>query len=162
MSLDMKDQSQMQTFKQFLEEAEDLKIEIEPEQFLEKIDEINDALDAVTENPFVNSAIFMNAVRGTLERFGILIPPGYEMPTLSLDAETVYALGESDYSIYIVHNTTPDVGVDGYAAVVNKEDLDDLLQMDPPEPLEPMPLVTPYLRQTRRTNDDSGNTDEYS
>ena len=152
----------MQTFKQFLEEAEDLQIEIELEQFMEQIDSINDALEEVTAEPFINSAVFMNAVRGTLERFGILIPPGYEMPMLSLDAETVYALGESEYSIYIVHNTTPDVGVDGYAAVVNKEDLDDLLQMDPPEPLEPMPLVTPYLRQTRRTNDDSGNTDEYS
>ncbi len=162
MSLDMKDQSQMQTFKQFLEEAEDLQIEIEPEQFMKQIDSINDALEEVTSEPFINSAVFMNAVRGTLERFGILIPPGYEMPMLSLDAETVYALGESDYSIYIVHNTTPDVGVDGYAAIVNKEDLEDLLQMEPPEPLDPIPTVSSYLRQTRRTNDDSGNTDEYS
>lgn len=152
----------MKSFKEFLEEQEDLSIDIEADQFVAQLDDINDALDAVTENPFVNSAVFINAVRGTLERFGILIPPGYEMPMLSLDAETVYALGESGYFLYITHNTTPDVGVDGYAAIVNQEDLDDLVDMKDPEPLEPISTVSPYLRQTRKTNDDSGNNDEYT
>ena len=158
----------MQTFKQFLNEAEDLVIDnIDSSQLLNHIDDINDALDAVLEEKyFVNSAVFFNAVRGTLERFGILIPAGYEMPMLSLEAETVYALGDSGYYLYVTHETEDD-GVEGYAAVVDQADLDDLLSAEDDEEEEDEEeddamKPSAYLRQTRRTNDDSGNTDEYS
>lgn len=164
----MKDLNQMKSFKEFLNEQEDLTIDVNSDQLLNHIDDINQALDAVIEEKyFVNSAIFFNAVRGTLERFGILIPPGYEMPMLSKEAETVYALGDSGYYLYITHETEDD-GVEGYAQVVNQDDLDDLLSMEDEEDEEeedeeenPM-MGSAYLRQTRRTNDDSGNNDEYT
>lgn len=163
----------MLRFKEYLQEEvaeqsiEDLSIDVDSDTLLNMIENINDSLDAVTEKPFVNSAIFINAVRGTLERYGVILPAGYEMPMLSMDAETVYKLGDTGYHLYIVHNSLPDIGVDGYATIANAQELEDLMSGEEEEDeddtsLEREPIVlSPYLRQTRRTNDDSGNTDEY-
>lgn len=151
----------MLKFKEFITEQEDLVIDNVPEQLLAQIDAINDELDEITADPFINSAIFFNLIRNTLERFGVIIPPGYEMPMLSTDSETAYALGDSGYYIYIVHNT--EVGaVIGYAQIVDKADLDDLMSSfatdeDAPEIYMKKPWIPPARR-----DDDSGNTDEYA
>lgn len=150
----------MLKFKEFITEQEDLVIDEVPEQLLAQIDTINAELDQITEEPFVNSAIFFNLIRSTLERFGVIIPPGYEMPMLSTDSETAYALGDSGYYIYIVHNT--EVGaVIGYAQIVDKTDLDDLMSSFSDEDNTEVYLNKPWIPPARR-DDDSGNTDEYA
>lgn len=150
----------MLKFNEYIAEQEDLVIDEVPEQLLAQIDTINVELDQITEQPFLNSAIFFNLIRNTLERFGIVIPPGYEMPMLSTDSETAYALGETGYYIYIVHNT--EVGaVIGYAQIVNKEDLDDLMSSFSDEEGTEIHLNKPWIPPARR-DDDSGNTAEYA
>lgn len=149
----------MLKFKEFITEQEDLVIDNVPEQLLSQIDSINAELEQITEDPFANSAIFFNLIRSTLERFGIIIPPGYEMPMLSTDSETAYALGDSGYYIYIVHNT--EIGaVIGYAQIVDKTDLDDLMSSFSSEGNSEVYLSKPWTPPARR-DDDSGNSDEY-
>lgn len=156
----------MKSFKQYLEERESLVIDnINGEQLTNFFDDINESLDAVTEKPFINSAVFFNAIRGTVERYGIVIPSGYEMPMLSLEAETVYSLGDSGYYLYICHYTENDGGIYGYACITTEDDLDEIDALSDlkekggsGENLGP----SAFLRQTRRTNDDSGNDNEYT
>lgn len=117
----------MKTFKSFMTE-EELLIQVNSGAQL-SIEKLNADLDAVTERPFVNSAVFTNAVRGTLERYGILLPPSYVMPMLSAEAETVYKLGDLGKYLYVCHDLVDGV-VDGYAQIVDEEELNDLMDMD--------------------------------
>ena len=151
----------MLKFKEFLYEQEDLVIDDVPNQALIQIDSINDELDTVTNTPFVNSAIFMNTVRLTLERYGIIIPPGYEVPMLSLESESAYALGESGYYVYVVHNLDDDGNVEGYAQLVNLEDLNDLMSSEMVSSNTPEPEENRRYPAARR-DDDSGNDAEYA
>jgi hypothetical protein len=157
----------MLSFKEFLNEEERMEIPYSPDKNLleENLDLINNDLEAVTAKPFVNSAVFFNAIRGTLERFGILIPPGYETPIMNIEAEVVYSLdNDSGYYVYIVHNLSPDGLIEGYAQVVNEEDLNDLLNLDDEDITEKdeetraaaaTPVPSPYLLRARRSDDDS-------
>lgn len=154
----------MLSFKQFITEQEELVLDTPDVKILESnMEVINSDLEAVTNKPFLNSALFVNMVRGTLERYGILIPPGFEMPMLSTEAETVYTLGESGYYLYMVHNLNEDKLIDGYAQIVDETDLNDLMDMDASEltdkedDYEQKPWIPPARR-----DDDSGNTDEYA
>jgi hypothetical protein len=150
----------MLKFKEFIAEQEDMVIDDVPEQALIQVEAINAELDQVTEKPFINAPVFVNAVRSTLERFGIKLPPGYEMPLLALDAESAYALGESGLYLYLVHSTEEE-GVEGYAQIVNRADLDDLMsaEMTAMEPTEAEPRR--WIPPARR-DDDSGNDAEYA
>lgn len=150
----------MLKFKEFLNEQEDLVIDEVPDQLLIQIDSINAELSQVTEEPFINSAVFFNLIRNTLERFGVILPPGYEMPMLSMDSETAYMLGDSGYYVYIVHNTEIG-GVIGYAQIVNKADLDELLSSEAYESNDDIILNKPWIPPARR-DDDSGNDAEYA
>jgi hypothetical protein len=150
----------MLKFKEFLNEEEDLMIDDVPEQLLSQIDAINAELDQITEDPFLNSAVFFNLIRNTMERFGVILPPGYEMPMLSMDSETAYMLGDSGYYLYVVHNT--EVGaVVGYAQIVNKEDLEDLMSSFANDDDTEMYMDKPWTPPARR-DDDSGNDAEYA
>lgn len=150
----------MLKFKEYITEQEDMVIDDVSDHALNQIDTINQELDTITENPFVNSAIFVNTIRSTLERFGILLPPGYEMPLLSIQAETAYALGESGYYLYMVHSTE-EAGVEGYAQIVNKEDLDDLMSAEMSDVSSgDEQRIRRWIPPARR-DDDSGNTSEY-
>lgn len=158
----------MLTFKQFLNEEEQLSIDnVDSKLLHSNMENINAALDAVTNTQFVNSALFTNAVRGTLERFGILLPKGYEYPMLSSAAESKYDLSGTGLYLYVTHNMSKDGYVEGYAQIVDADELDDLNSMDDlddddfAQVKQPLPSTSEYLRQTRRTNDDSGNDDEY-
>ena len=149
----------MLKFKDFITEEEDLVIDEVPEQLLIQIEAINSELDQITEQPFLNSAIFFNLIRNTMERYGVILPPGYEMPMLSMDSETAYMLGDSGYYLYVVHNTEIDA-VMGYAQIVDKTDLDDLMASFSDEEDEVI-LNKPWIPPARR-DDDSGNDSEYA
>ncbi len=150
----------MLKFKEFLNEEEDLMIDDVPEQLLAQIDTINAELEEITEDPFANSAVFFNLIRNTMERFGVVLPPGYEMPMLSMDSETAYMLGDSGYYLYVVHNT--EIGaVIGYAQIVDKEDLDDLMSSFADEEDTEAYVNKPWIPPARR-DDDSGNDSEYA
>lgn len=153
-------------FKEFITEEEQLHIDVDPEQAMKQLDQVNSDLETVTASPFMNSAVFMNAVRGTLERYGIILPPSYVMPTLSAEAETVYTLGETGKFLYICHNPNADSLIDGYAQIVDEEELDELVDMDKfadqEESLEAEYSVRkPWVPPARR-DDDSGNNSEYA
>jgi hypothetical protein len=153
----------MLKFKEYLNESEELHIDMDTDFMMQHLDNLNDALEAVTEDPFPNSAIFINAVRGTLERFGVVLPPNYVMPMLSQEAETVYTLGESNMYLYIVHNLHDGL-VEGYAQIVNEDELNDLVEMNGEESDEEEDLDAAKREWTppARRDDDSGNTDEYA
>lgn len=158
----------MLTFKQFLNEEEQLSIDnVDSKLLHSNMENINAALDAVTNTQFVNSALFTNAVRGTLERFGILLPKGYEYPMLSSAAESKYDLSGTGLYLYVTHDMSKDGYVEGYAQIVDADELDDLNSLDDMEDDEfasvkqPIPTTSEYLKRTRRSNDDSGNDDEY-
>ena len=152
----------MLKFNQFIAEQEDLVIDVDAKVFVDNLSKLIDDLDSVTEKPFMNSAVFMNAVRGTVERYGIILPPGYEIPMFSLEAETVYALGDTGYYLYMAHNLE-DGAVEGYATIATQEELDYLGAAQPEEDDEEeddMEEKKPWIPPARR-DDDSGETSEY-
>ncbi len=156
-------------FKQFIAEEDDMNVVIDIELKnapLGDINKINDDLDAVTFNPFVNSSLFVNAVRGTLERYGIVLPAEAAMAMLSLEGETVYSLGDSGQYVYMVHNLNPEGEVEGFAAIVDGDDLEDLKNLGGFEDeVEEPPVVqgpSEWMKYPKaRRDDDSGNDNEY-
>jgi hypothetical protein len=160
----------MISFREFIKEStEHVQIDIDLNKGpLGQIEKANEDLDAVTANPYVNSAMFVNSVRGTLERYGILLPAHANMQQLSLEGEYVYALGNSGQYVYMVHNLNPEGNVEGYAQIVGQDDLDDLLSLttdendvDEPENKNQEPSEWMKYPKARR-DDDSGNTNEYA
>jgi len=151
------------SFKDYLSEQEKLNIDTDSSILESHVDKLNEDLDAITLNPFSNSSVFMNAIRGTAERYGIILPASVEMPMLSEEAETVYTLGTSGLYLYICHNPGDDNLVEGYAQIVDEEELDDLMSMD--EDDEESEAETeeqkPWTPPARR-DDDSGNDSEYA
>lgn len=155
----------MESFKQYFTESTHISIDIDPEYALSQVEKINEDLDAVTEPTFVNSGIFVNAVRGTLERYGIVLPPHSNMQQLSLEGEWVYELGESGHYVYMIHNLNDEGLVEGYATICDEEELGDLASLgwdedeedDVEEPTEVRRRLPPAAR-----DDDSGNTAEYA
>lgn len=158
----------MLTYKEFLDKKETLAIpNIDPELLQNRLETINSALDSVTDTQFVNSSIFTNAVRGTLERYGILIPKGYESAMLSSTSETEYELTGTGHYLYVAHNMNDAGYVEGFAQIVSQDELDTLESMNDDEESEddgegyhevadvkqPMPTTSAYLRQARRTDD---------
>lgn len=156
-------------FKQYLEERDNVTIEITADSgWLPQIGKANEDLEKVTAHPFLNSALFVNAVRGTLERYGILLPAHSNLQQLSMEGEVVYALGDSGHFVYVVHNLDPNGNVEGYAQIVDQDELDSLAVMDrlpdeeePVDEANPLDAVNRMRKQVRRSNDDSGNTAEY-
>lgn len=154
----------MKRFKEYLNEKVHVEIDVDSNTWLPQLAKANEDLEKVTLEPFVNSAIFTNAVRGTLERYGIVLPAHSNMQQLSMESEVVYILGDTGYFVYMVHNLSPTGHVEGYAQIVNEDELDDL---DAPHsneeevPEEPEPVRKPWIPPARR-DDDSGNNDEYT
>jgi len=157
----------MLRFKEFLNEEEQA-IDIDPEFALTQVDKVNEDLEAVTAMPFVNSALFINAVRGTLERYGIVLPAYSNMQQLSLEGETTYSLANTEYSVYMVWNLDEDHGVEGYATLANQEELADLATLNDDDedeiPTDGKPdQPTEWMKYPKaRRDDDSGNTAEYA
>ena len=133
-------------------------------RFLENnLDAINADFERLTEKPYQNAPLFLNQLRGTLERYGMMIPAASTKHFLNLEAELVFTLGETNKYLYVVYNTNDDGYVDGYAQVVDSEDLKDLMKVDVDELVnsnrDPIKLrpTTWYAKR----DDDAGNSDEY-
>ena len=165
----------MLKFAEFLKEAADDVLEIDDaRRLMNNKDTINSDLDVLTSRPYQNAPIFLVQLRGVLERYGINLPQSATANFLDLSAELVYALSSAssampagedtpkltDQSLYIVFDTNDDGYVDGYAQIVDKGELKDLLGMDPTEYLDHNPIPKQWIPPARR-DDDSGNTSEY-
>lgn len=166
----------MLTFKQFLEEKTEVAIDIKADSgWLKRIPEINKDLLGVLAKPFLNSATFVNACRGTLERYGILLPAFQAIQQLAMELDVMYALGDSGYYIHMVHNLDCEGFVDGHCKILTQAEKNSLageeLIPDEEEGCCSSPncscskgvddSINRMRRQVRRTNDDSGNSDEY-
>ena len=184
----------MLKFKEYLKEnieydgepiGSPIEINTDSELARSHMNKANEDLNAVTANAFVNSALFVNAVRGTLERYGILLPAESNIQQLSMEGERVYALmnkngsldanGEKlpyhqDLFVYMVHNLDSSGHVEGYAQIVNQDELDELQTNvgfhdedydDDDDEFAHEPSEWMKYPKARR-DDDSGNDNEYA
>jgi len=152
----------MLKFNEFLKEAADEVIPVDVEWLKSNMEQLNSELEVLTAKPYQNAPIFLNQLRGHLERYGTTLPASATAQFLNLSAEIVYALGDSGYNLYVVYETSEDGYVDGYAQIVDDADLQDLLDMEPEELLGDRGEVknrasTWYAKR----DDDAGNTNEY-
>lgn len=114
-------------FKEYLSEKHNVTIDIQADSgWLKRVPEINSDLAKVTAKPFLNSPMFVNACRGTLERYGILLPSYQAVQQVSMELDVVYALGDSGYFVHMVHNLDCDGNVDGHCKVITQGELDTL------------------------------------
>src|SRR5210317_1846861 len=112
-------------FREYLEEKTNVTIDIKADSgWLKRVPEINSDLAKVTAKPFLNSPMFVNACRGTLERYGILLPSYQAVQQISMEADVVYALGGSGHYIHMVHNLDCDGNVDGSCQIIDQAGLD--------------------------------------
>lgn len=166
----------MLKFSEFLKEAVDEVVEVDDSRrLLQNKEALNSNLDVLTARPYQNAPIFLAQLRGVLERYGINLPQSATPNFLNLSAELVYALSSAsssmpagedaptltDQSLYITFDTQSDGYVNGYAQIVDKDELKDLLNMDPHEYLEHNPIKKQWIPPARR-DDDSGNDSEYA
>lgn len=150
----------MLKFNAFLKEQDEY-LEVDSRHVNNNVDNINAALDELTEKPYQNAPIFLAQLRGGLERFGILLPASATKYFLDLSAEVVYLLGDSSYQLYIIYDTNDQGYVDGYAQLVDNSELQDLLNMNPADLLDNENEVPNIKYPPARRDDDSGNTSEY-
>lgn len=150
-------------FSQFLNEATDAVVDVDSKWLSNNVDALNADLDALTEKPYQNAPIMLAQLRGTLERYGMLLPQSATPQFMNLSAEVAYALGDSGYNLYAVYDTNEDGFVDGYAQVVTDDELSDLMNMDSNEVLNTdrdMIKIRPSTWYAPR-EDDGGDTSEY-
>lgn len=153
----------MLTFNKFITEAAEETLDVDAKHVNGNFDAINADLDVLTEKPYQNAPIFLNQLRGTLERYGILLPQSATQQFLDLGAELDYLLGDSGLHLYIVYDTNEDGFVNGYAQLVTPEELNSLMSMDSEDLLDKeddeieMRPSTWYAKR----DDDAGNSDEY-
>lgn len=122
---------------------------------------LNSELDALTSKPYQNAPIFLNQLRGCLERYGMLLPQNATPNFQNLECELVYILGDSAYFLYVVYNTNDDGFVDGYAQIVDESELNDLVDMDKMEMFDRDPIKMRPSTWYAPREDDGGNTNEY-
>lgn len=154
----------MLKFNEFLKEASDGVMPIDAKWLESNVDTLNAELDKLTEKPYQNAPILLNQLRGTLERYGTMLPQEATPHFLNLGAELVYKLGTSPYHLYVVYDTNDDGYVDGYAQVVSQDELNDLMNMDSSEVLNTDRDAMPVRHSDwyRKRDDDAGNDSEYA
>lgn len=118
----------MQKFKQFISEEMNQQhhIQVDSRMIENNKDAINADFDRLTSNRYQNSMVFFNQVRGTLERYGMIVPPSATKHFLKFETELSFKLGDSDLFLYVVFNTIKNAYVEGYAQVV---DMSELMQL---------------------------------
>lgn len=155
----------MLKFKEFLNENAAYyapkPIEVDSRRLLQIADALNAELDVLTAKPYQNAPIFLNQLRGCLEKNGMLLPADATPHFLNLSAELIYAMSTTGYHLYIVYDTTDDGYVDGYAQIVNSKDLKDLLGMDPAEYMGHNEIKQRPSTWYAKRDDDSGDDSEY-
>lgn len=153
----------MLKFNQFITEEYEEILPVDEKYIESNLETINAELDRLTEKPYQNAPIFLNQLRGTLERYSLLLPQEATKNFMNLGAEIVYKLGELDQYLYVIYDTNDDGFVDGYAQLVTSEELEDLLDMDSNEILDTDrdPINMRSSTWYAKRDDDSGNSDEY-
>ncbi len=151
----------MLKFSEFLKEENEDVLEVDARYLENNREALNNDLDVLTKKPYQNAPIFLNQLRGTLERYGMVLPQEATPNFLNLSAELVYSLGETSYFLYIVFDTADDGFVDGYAQFVDEEELKDLATMDKDEMLNHDPVAMRPSTWYAKRDDDAGNTNEY-
>jgi hypothetical protein len=151
----------MLKFKEFLTEATSNVIEVDTRRLEHIKDAMNAELETLTVKPYQNAPVFLNQLRGCLEKNGMLLPASATPHFLNLDAEIVYQMGDSGLHFYIVYNTNEDGYVDGYAQVVDASELRDLLGMDPQDYLGHDPIKQRPSTWYAPREDDSGDDSDY-
>lgn len=152
----------MLKFKEFINEATSNVIEVDARRLEQIKDAMNAELETLTNKPYQNAPIFLNQLRGCLEKNGMLLPASATPQFLNLDAEIVYAMGSTGLHLYIVYNTNDDGYVDGYAQIVDAEDLKDLIGMDPSDYLDHNPIKQRPSTWYAPREDDSGDDSDYA
>lgn len=154
----------MLKFKEFLnEEVDSESIPVDSRYLENNLAQLNDDLDTLTSKPYQNAPILLAQMRGCLERYGMILPATATDQFLNLGAELAYGLGDTGLYLYIVYDTNDDGYVDGYAQVVNSDELSDLLDLQGAGVLNkdrPM-IAVRHSDWYRKRDDDAGNTAEY-
>lgn len=152
----------MLKFHEYLNEQDEV-LDVDARHVEQNMEALNADLDKLTEKPYQNAPIFLTQLRGTLERYGILLPASATPYFLELSAEVAYTLGDSGQHLYIVYDTHDDGYVDGYAQLVSSAELSDLMDMDSDDLLnsDRDPLPGRHSDWYRKRDDDSGDTSEY-
>jgi hypothetical protein len=138
----------------------------------------NDLLDQITLKPFTSPTIFITAVRAVLDLHGIVLPmmelDGLDPVPLSIDVqdpvevegEYVYPIedergDQTDAYIYIIVNRNDQGHYECYAQVVDQEELEFLVSIDPADyPDTDTPDQTSYLTKIRHAENDAGGSSE--
>lgn len=129
----------MQKFKDFINEeyqTNPLHIEVDSATLQNNKDSMNADFDRLTAAPYQNSIVFYNQLRGTLERYGMIIPPGATRHFLNFDGELSFKLGDSGLYLYVVFNTHKNTKVEGYVQIVDEMELNHLMNSDDEDPRE--------------------------
>ena len=153
----------MLSFKQFINEQASEVLDIDEKHLAGNRDTINADLEVLTSKPYQNAAVFLTQLRGCLERYGILLPQSLTKNFTNLSCEMVYGLGDSDDHFYVVYDTNDDGFVDGYAQIVDSEELHDLMSQDLDDVLNTDREPIKFRSSTwyAKREDDGGNTNEY-
>ena len=113
----------MLKFSEYLKEENEDVIDTDAQRLESNLDALNTDLDTLTAKPYQNAPLMLMQMRGALERYGINLPQQATVNFMNLSAELVYALGDSDKFLYMIYDTNDDGYVDGYAQVVDSEEL---------------------------------------
>ena len=150
----------MLKFNEFLKEENEDVVETDTRHLLENQDALNAELDTLTMKPYQNAPLMLTQLRGVLERYGINLPQQATVNFMNLSAELVYGLGDTDKYLYLVYDTNDDAYVDGYAQVVDSEELSMLASSEVLNTDRNM-IGVRHSDWYRKRDDDAGNTDEY-
>jgi len=135
-------------------------IDTDTRHLLENLDALNTELDALTAKPYQNAPLMLTQLRGVLERYGINLPQQATVNFMNLSAELVYTLGDSSHYLYMVYDTNEDAYVDGYAQVVDEEELSMLASSEVLNTDRNL-IAVRHSDWYRKRDDDAGNSDEY-
>jgi hypothetical protein len=123
------------------------------------ITRLNADLDLAFSKKVANKFIVYNMLAAIFEKYGVRFP----ITDLYEDQYT-FEIGDSGYYLFLLKKMDFSGHLDVYAQVVDSEELEELEDADLDISTDPINLgytTSKYLRQTRRTDDDSGNSDEY-
>jgi hypothetical protein len=150
----------MLKFNEYLKEENEDVIETDARRLEENLDALNIELDTLTSKPYQNAPLMLTQMRGVLERYGINLPQQATVNFMNLSAELVYTLGDTDKYLYIVYDTNEDAYVDGYAQVVDGEELSMIASSEVLNTDRNM-IGIRHSDWYRKRDDDAGNSDEY-
>lgn len=123
----------------------------------DSVELINSQFDQLVNGKFATAYLVIQTVRGVLERFGVNLPDihptGFDEQII-LQAVTPDGKYDDLY-LCVMIDVDAKGHYDAYAQFLYEDELDDMLDSDiSTDEIEDSQIVSPYLRQTRRTADD--------